>query len=300
MTFLKSNGSYWNDLLAQGKLFSYVKDGAPHNFCEMTLGFAYPIILIIMIGAGTLFMVRLGPVKRKLKTYFFSIGLGTFLGGLWCCWMQKADPLFPGWLFAPWSASGLDFGLMLEDWLFLPASTTLFYCVYRNVAIKGPDFSNPAALHRSIALFYCGVSVAAFIFTGIAGRAEILLFILPAMVLFNYSRNTINLKLFLVLQLFIVVFEVAWDFSAVSLIHSIPSMAWASQWTYIAFDANGHGYHSRIFQNYSTHRWAWLIMNPIEITPLFGICGGLLNYVMFASGDKYFYLKRKTSIEKNS
>ena len=118
---------------------------------------------------------------------------------------------------------------MLEDWLFLPASTTLFYCVYRNVTIKGPDFSNPAVIHRSIALFYCGISVAAFIFTGIAGRAEILLFILPAMVLFNYSRNTINLKLFLALQLFIVAFEVAWDFSAVSLIHSIPSMAWASQ-----------------------------------------------------------------------
>ena len=101
MTFLKSNGSYWNDLLAQGKLFSYVKDGAPHNFCEMTLGFAYPIILIIMIGAGTLFMFRLGPLKRKLKTYFFSICLGAFLGGLWCCWMQKAAPALPRLVVCP-------------------------------------------------------------------------------------------------------------------------------------------------------------------------------------------------------
>jgi hypothetical protein len=202
--------------------------------------------------------------------------------------MQKYDPRFPGWLFAPWSIIGPDFGLTLEDWIFLPASTTLFYAVYRKVSIKRP-FPQTSSFHVGVVCFYGFLSVLAFIITGFAGKMEILMFIVPSMVLYWYARKTIDVKKFIMLQLFIVLFEVGWDLFAVSLLHSIPGLSWASQWSYISFDVTGQCHHSSVFLDYATHRWAWLLENPVEITPLFGLCGGILNYVMFAAGDKYFY-----------
>jgi hypothetical protein len=285
---MQSNMDYWNRLLNDGKLFSLLKDGPPHGAFEYCIAFAYPIILACMIVMGIIFFRRAQPSEKKWKTYVFSITCGSFLGGIWCCIMQKYDPRFPGWLFAPWSIIGPDFGLTLEDWIFLPASTTLFYIVYRKLSIAG-HVQNASSFHVIVMGFYGLLSVIVFIVTGVAGKTEIIMFMAPALLLYLYARKNIDIKKFIILQLFILFFEVGWDLFAVSLLHSIPGFSWASGWSYILFDANGQCYHSSIFLNYTNHRWAWLLMNPIEITPLFGICGGILNYAMFAAGDKYFY-----------
>jgi hypothetical protein len=287
--YVKTNIEYWDELLAKGHLFSYVKDGYPDNIAESILGFAYPVELLLIITTCIILMLRLKPSLRRYKTWLFSITTGTILGGTWCCIMQKFDPDFPGWLFAPWSVTGLEFGLSIEDWIFMPASTTLFYVVFRMVSFDKESYYRNSGIHIIILSIYVLLSAVTLIFMNTAGRTEILMFILPAMIFYYYAKNIINIKKFLILQLFIVLFETIWDISAVSLVHSIPGLAWASQWTYLCFDAAGNAYHSSIFMQYSTHKWAWLLLNPVEITPIFGICGGILNYAMFSAGDKYFY-----------
>jgi len=284
-----SNEKYWDLLLEQEKLYSLLKDGTPQGFFERIIGFAYPLFLVILTAICVIAYLKISKSKWRWKTHLFSITLGTLSGAVWCIWMQKFDPQYPGWLFPPWAATGVDFGLTLEDWIFLPVSTTLFYIFYRMVNVKDMNFTKKNTVHGIIIGSYCILSSLALLFTETAGRTEILLFILPGIVLYLYSRDIINVKKFLFFQVFVVLFEIIWDCAAVSWLHYIPGLSWSSQWLYLSFDSNGNYYHSKIFLDYGTHRYAWVFMNPIEITPLFGMCGGLLNYAMFTAGDKFFY-----------
>jgi hypothetical protein len=287
--FFKSNAEYWDYLNREDILYSLLKDGIPHTFVEKVIAGLYPITLCIIICCCIIAFKKLKYGQRKWKTWLFSITLGTLTGGIWCFVMQKFDPLFPGWIFPPWSVTGAELGLVIEDLIFLPASTTLFYAVYRFVTIADFQPSNRNRLFFLIFFVYTVLSIFCCIGADIAGRTEVLAFILPALVLYIYARNTINMKHFLILQLCILGFEVLWDLYAVSLLHRLPGMAWSSQWTYIVFNDAGRYFHSKIFLDYGTHRWAWLLDNPVEITPLFGICGGILNCCMFAAGDRFFY-----------
>jgi len=156
--------------------------------------------------------------------------------------------------------------------------------------LKGqPWVSTP--MYITIMAAYVALTLFFLVFSALAGRTIALMFAVPGMILFFYARDNIDLRKFLLFQVIVVGFEVVWDIFAVSLIQFIPGMSWAAQWIYITFDANGAYTHSNIFLDYKTHRWAWLLRNPVEITPWFGIVGGLLNYTMFAAGDKLFYGK---------
>jgi hypothetical protein len=286
---IKSNIDYWNELNQGGKVFSCLQDGLPHGFWENALAFSYPIIICAMIAIGVISMLKFTSSERRWKTYVFSIACGTVLGGIWCFAMQKHDPLYPGWLFAPWSVTGVDFGLILEDWLFLPSATTLFYVVFRTLSRKTPPLAGNRSFYRGTLIAYIGLSVIIFFATATAGKTQILLHMIPGILLFSYAGKSAGAKHFAIFQIFTISFGAVWDLVAVSWIHSIPGLAWASQWSYITYDAAGGYYHSNIFLDYGTHGWAWLFKNPLEITPLMGICGGLLNYAMFIAGDKFFY-----------
>ncbi|HAJ80122.1 MAG TPA: hypothetical protein DCO75_10155 [Fibrobacteres bacterium] len=293
--YLKSNAEYWNELFRDGKVFSYIKDGMPESSWQHLVALAYPVTLIVMISISLVFMKIIRPSQWKWKTYFFSIFTGTATGGLWCLIMLKSDPAYPGWLFAPWSATGFECGLTLEDWLFLPASTTLFYSLYRWLHTRDYSKKIPLRFHEMVICFYGLISLVTLLIAKTAGRMEIVMFIIPGMVLYWYVKDSINFKKFIYLQLFVVFFEVFWDLFAVSFLHYIPGLSWASQWTYISFNAAGKCFHSNIFIDHSTNQWAWILMNPIEITPLFGICGGLFNAALFTAGDVFFYFKHEKS-----
>jgi hypothetical protein len=295
---MKTNSAYWNELNADGKLFSCLKDGLPHNFWEYLLAYAYPIIIVGMVCIGIYSMVKFKPSERKWKTYLFSISCGTILGAAWCILMQKHDPNYPGWLFAPWSVTGVEFGMTLEDWVFMVASTTLFYVIFRKLSTAIPLVPSKAGPHAIVIICYCILAIGIFAETQLAGKTQIVMHMLPGIAFYVYARKVINCKNFLVFQISVILFEVGWDLLAVSLIHFIPGLAWASEWSYISFDAQGRFFHSTIFLNYGTHRWAWLLLNPLEITPLMGICGGILNYAMFVAGDKYFYSKSQVFVRR--
>jgi len=286
---MQSNIDHWNELQAAGKLYVYLKDGPPVSWWQQGLGFSYPLFLCCILIACFVFMRLLPAGRRKWKSYFFSVGCGTILGAAGCFLTYRAKGQFPGWLFPPWAVTGIEFGLTLEDWLFLPACTTLFYIFYRFIKIKNDTTSRNHPFHYSALCVYCALSIAVVLVTKTAGRLEIALYVVPGMALYWFARENIEIKKFFFLQIAILVFQASWDLVSVSLLHMIPGLSWASQWIYISFDQVGNYFHSPVFLDYKTHRWAWVLFNPVEMTPLFGICGGLLNCAMFATGDKLFY-----------
>jgi hypothetical protein len=286
---MKTNQEYWDSLSNENMLYSLTRDGVPDSFIDTIIAWFYPLTLVVIIAASIILFMHLKKEQRRWKTYFFSITLGTFIGGAWCLVMQKLDSAFPGWIFPPWGITGVEFGLTLEDIIFLPASTTLFYTCFRHFKINDFDNEKRNIIHSIIFIFYLLLSVLSLLFTGIAGRTEIVCFILPGLAFYCYARNGVHLKRFVIIQICIILFEVIWDIAAVSVLHRLPGMAWASQWNYIVFNSDGTPLHSSIFLNYTVNRWAWILDNPMEITPLFGICGGILNCGMFAAADMFFY-----------
>jgi hypothetical protein len=288
MDLWKSNWTYWDTLYNNGALYSHLKDGIPATLTDQIVAFAYPVIALFLVILNIVLLLRIPKAKRRMKTFVVTVGTGSILGWIWGAWMLKVDPVFPGWLNPPWSVTGLEFIMTLEDWIFYPACTALFYMFYRMVTIKGKTWTAPK-LHWTIITVYIALTIWFILFSRLAGQTEAVMFAVPGIILYIFARNTIDVKRYLIFQAFVIVFEVIWDLFAVSLVHYFPHHAWASQWIYLTLDANGGFHQSNIFLDRSQHPWAWLFMNPIEITPWFAIVGGLLDYCMFAAADKIFY-----------
>ncbi|MBN1981531.1 MAG: hypothetical protein JW795_08375 [Chitinivibrionales bacterium] len=288
MDIFKTNKQYWEELLKAGKLFSHTKDGLPNTPAKKALGYAYTIIVIALTIFSIIWVILLPKSQLKIRTFAVAMVLSTALGYIWDTWMLKADPTYPGWLMAPWAIVQKEFILTLEDILFFPACALLFYCIFRRLSIKGTPWTSPYG-HYTVIGVYSILIIIALCITATAGRSEALLFGIPGVCMYIYARNTINIKRFLIFQIVILAIQSGWDLVAVSLIHRIPGFAWASQWIYISFDQMGNYYHSKVFLDYGTHQWAWILDNPVEITPWFGIVGGLFNYTFFAACDKLFY-----------
>lgn len=297
MNIFKTNKEYWNELLAKGKLFSHIKDGVPDTPLKKIVGFSYPIIMVSIALVSVVLLFFLPKDKLRIKTFAAAMVICSILGWVWGIWMLRIDPEFPGWLNAPWAIFGKEKFMVLEDWLFYPGCTALFYIIFRKV-VSSPKLPSSPNLFTFILLFYLFVTLFFLIFSATAGKSIAMMFAVPGIILFILSRKYIDLKTFVIFQTVIVLFEVIWDLLAVSLIHYLPGFAWASQWIYITFDSAGNYTHSSIFLDYGMHRWAWLFMNPIEITPWFGIAGGLFNYALFTFLDTIFYKKAALSQNK--
>lgn len=284
----KSNWTYWEELLKNGSLYSHLKDGVPITFGQHCVGYAYPFIMVLLLAIGIIGAIKTPREIWRWKTFTPVMIISMILGWSWNIWMLKTDPVFPGWLNTPWAVTGLEFIMTLEDWLFYPGCAVVFYLVFRSVKLKGTPWTSKRG-HYLIIFIYSAMLLYALIFSGIAGRSESLMFGIPGVLFYMYAMDRIDIKKFLVFQVFLVTFECLWDWFAVSWLHYIPGMSWASEWIYLTFDSAGNYYHSKIFIDYGTHHWAWIFMNPIEITPWFGITGGIFNYGIFSAADKLFY-----------
>ena len=284
---MKYNSEYWGELLKTGWLYTYLKDGEPNGLFEVLLGYAYPIMVAVISVVAIVLYLKLPKNEQKYKTMLFGVGLGSIAGWVWGFIMLQYDSHFPGWLFPPWAVTGIEFILPIEDLLFYPFCTLIFYIIYRKIKISDESWNSNLAqnilisFYRILILFY-------LIFTSLCGRAVALMFALPGLLLFIYAKDRVNIKKYLLFQLILIFINTIWDWWAVSWMHYLPNMSWASQWAYITFNERGEYLHSKIFLDFGKHAWAWIFNNPIEGTPWMGISGGLLNYSMFTAGDKFF------------
>jgi hypothetical protein len=265
------------------RLYSQVYCGPPTSFLERTIGYGYPIALII-IALVTVVGCILLRSRWNWRIFLPIQILCSITGWFWGIYIQIYDPDFPGWIFLPWSISNVQFILTLEDWLFYPLCTFLFYFLFRLIS-KSSKLSNDST-KLSLQIFHIATTCFFCYFSSICGKSLSYQCAIPAIVLFFYIWDRWDVRHYLKFMALILFIEIMWDFIAVSWLSYIPGMAWASHWVYIIFDAQNNYAHSRVFLDYGTHRWAWIFKNPIEITPWFALSVGMYFYSMTVACQK--------------
>lgn len=280
---IDSNKERYDKLKESGSIDSTLKDGKPSSFIQKIVALGYPIIILIL-SAITIPLLISKRSKMKFKVFLPHMIIGSICGWSWGIFLEKYDPLFPGWLFHPWSIVGPEWILTIEDWLFYPVCGAFFYLLFNLLKNRqtSPEWSKWVfqIFHISITLFF-------IYFTSVAGRSIALQFALISIPLFFYTWDQWDTLHYLKLFLFIVLFAAIWDWAAVSWIADIPGFSWASQWIYLTFDSNGIPHHSSVFLSYENHKWAWIFRNPIEITPWFGIAGAMFTYSLNLALNKF-------------
>lgn len=271
------------------KLYSQVYCGSPTTLFERIIGYGYPITLVVITLVSVIGCVRLKS-KWNWQVFLPVLALCSVTGWLWGSYIQKYDPDFPGWLFLPWSITNVQFILTLEDWLFYPLCTFLFYFIIRKISESQKVSTDSQKLliqsfHIAIVCFFC-------YFSSVCGRSLSYQCAIPAIILFFYIWDRWDIRHYLKFMATVVIFEIMWDYIAVSWLSYIPGMAWASNWVYIIFDPRNDYMHSKVFLDYGTHRWAWIFKNPIEITPWFAISVGMYFYSMTVACEKFITSRR--------
>ena len=267
------------------KLFSQVCCGPPRTSIQRFIGMGYPVTLLIIAQITS---VGAWKVKTRWnwKIFLPVFAICTITGWFWGIYIEKYDPGFPGWLFLPWSITNIEFILTLEDWLFYPLCTCLFYFIF--LALKKSEKKPSDAQKISLQIFHITAACFFCYFTGPCGKSLSYQCAIPGIILFFYIWDRWDVRHYLKFMTVILLIEILWDYFAVSWLSYLPGMAWASQWVYIAFDQHNNYIHSRVFLDYGTHKWAWIFKNPIEITPWFAISVGMYFYSMTVAYTKLF------------
>jgi hypothetical protein len=286
---LDSNKKRYDKLKENEELDSVLKNGEPKTVPQKLVALGYPIIVVILTFITT-YLLFSKRSKMNFKVFLPHMFIGSLCGWFWGIFIEKYDPLFPGWLFHPWSIVGPEWILTLEDWLFYPICGAFFYALFR--LLENRQYSSEWS-KWAFQLFHISVTLFFLYFTGITGKSIALQFALVSIPLFFYAWDKWDTRHYLKLFLFITIFAALWDWAAVSWITKIPGLSWASQWIYITFDNNGLPHHSSVFLSYSTNKWAWIFNNPIEITPWFGIAGAMFTYSLAMALDKFMASKIK-------
>lgn len=280
---LDSNKERYKKLKKEGDIDSSLKDGEPDKTSHKLLALGYPIIVAIITFVTT-YLLFSKRSKMKFKVFVPHMIIGSVCGWFWGIFMEKYDPLFPGWLFHPWSVVGPEWVLTLEDWLFYPVCGAFFYTLFRLISNREKSSEWSKWIFQ---IFHISITIFFLYFTGIAGRTIALQFAVISILLFFYTWDRWDTKHYLKMFLFITVFATIWDWAAVSWVAKIPGFAWASQWIYLTFDSSGLPHHSTVFLSYAQNGWAWIFNNPIEITPWFGIAGAMFTYSLVMALDKF-------------
>ncbi len=287
----KKNRDFFEENEQAGNLHSILKDGPGRtDGVNWFVNYGYQIVLLLASLFSLASMAALGR-RWRWKTYVPFIFILSLLGWSWNIYILKQDPHFPSWIIRPMAQLGPDFLQTIEDWIFYPVMATMFYTVYRLLQGRIREFrsSRGGWLWGAFAVF-----VALMVFystcTATCGRSLALWFGVPSLILWLFVRKRMNVRMFIFFMLFAVLFESVWDLVAASLIHRLPGMAWAVQWSYVTFDQAGHAHHSQVFLSYEKHPWAWIFENPIEMTPWIGILS-ILPFVTIVGLDSWLTAK---------
>ncbi len=284
---LKTNIEYWNELEKNGWLYFHLKDGKPESFIDHLIALSYPIIIVLILVLSFFYYSRLANEKKRFKSLIACMSTAAILGWTWGGLMIHADPVFPSWLFPPWSVSNIELFLALEDILFYPFATGAFYIVYRNINIE--DVVENRTLMINLVIFlYSLLSLFYLMFTGLCGQSVTIFFVIPGILLFIYSKDELNIKKFFYFQPVPILVGWVWDWTATSLVRETEGKAWASQYVYISFNEAGEHNHSSVFLDYAEYPWAWIFYSPIAITPWLGMAGVMFNFSLFVAVDKFF------------
>jgi hypothetical protein len=269
------------------KFHSQTRDGEPdkpwkkliaHNYLWTNLAvWAVAIWMIVKKLRGNFYPV----------TFFYYFLLSMPIAFMWGYYMHYLDPAYKAWNALPFQTVGKVGPWSIEDILFYTGCAFLYYCVFRLAQMRFGRWSDFRFGNHLKALFWCLVAsgVAFFGFFGEAcGRSLSVMYMAPGMIMMVYVWKEVNSKVFLAFFAVMLAFEIIWDYAMVSWIHYIPGWSWASGWFYISFGPDGTPYHSHVFMKYP---FGWLWENPVEITPWYGVAGGLYPYMLILTIDKF-------------
>jgi hypothetical protein len=250
----------------KNNLYSTLKDGEPSGIKQNILAKMYPIILSILAFLIIYFYKHI-KLNSRFIVYIF---VGSLFGWTWNWFTVIYDSNYPGWLYHPWSVIFSNRGMVFEDFLFYPLCGALFYLVRYHI----PDIGASKNSFKNIVLIvqFIIIVLLTYLFNS-GGRSISLWFAIPGTLMLWITKDSWNLPRYFIVGMFVVLFGSNWDMIVTTIIPSIPGLAWASEWVYISFDAQGVAHHSTLWLDYSTHRWSWVGNIPIEIMYWFNISG---------------------------
>lgn len=266
-----TNDSQWKRLFAEGKLYKSLSDGIPRGM-DRLIAWGYPLALVGIFIANTFLLIFKRP---KLLPLLVTTVLGSIVGIGWGIWMNYWDANQVAWIFHPWGYSGVFWILALEDWLFYPLCG-IFFCLIMEAV---PDRKRED--HKTL-LGIIVVAALLCLFFGLlspAGFMTTMCFGIPGTVMLWYL-GFFDSRHFAICFTLFVAFACGWDYLAVTWIREHYA-AWAEQWAYVLFSADGVHSQSKVFLDFKEHSWAWIGFSPIEITPWFSISGTLFIYPMY-------------------
>ena len=284
---MPENQDYQKKNEDSGNLYSVEKQGKPKG-AQLVLSFGY-LISLTLLTILTATLAFLPKAQKNFNWKVFSVFFtacvlsGYVFGGI----LEHADPNFPGWMFFSWATTFHAHSVLfvLEDWLFYPLCASLFYFMYCLFKAEKPTLISPlcgtilATIHGAAFLFFalCGA---------LAGKLLAFMYAGPAIVMMIYCAREWDLVVYLKIGIVMIGLGFVWDMVGVNLLHHY--WAWCQWWAYITFDATGNPHHSKVFLDYTTHRWAWLWGSPIEITPWMAVSSWPFVYFGIRTLEKVF------------
>jgi hypothetical protein len=262
----------------------YTKDNLPVTLIENIIAHNFLLIDIILIIACLILIAKLSKQQWNWKVFAIvcipSILSGFIIGAI----NYYIDNQIPGWIVLPWNTLGIIGYWYIEDWLFYCFTTIFFYGLYRyyHKSLRN-DFRYSEVIKNLYFYFLLTTSILMFCFTGICGKLETVFYAVPALFLMKLSWKHINIRKMLIFVVSLVLFEMLWDWFAVSWIYNYKS--WAPGWIYLIYDSNYIATCSKVFLDPQKSPWAWIFNNPIEITPWYGISGITFLYTAITTID---------------
>lgn len=266
------------------KLSYYFKDGFPTTFFDQVIAHNFIITDILVIIASVIMILYL---KKEWNWKIFCVVCIPCIisGFIWGKEMLYADPNFPAWMILPTGSVGEIWLWSVEDCIFNVATTFLFYGVFRLVHIKKVnDFKCKFYIKFTYMLFLFFSSLFMIKYGAYCGKSLTYLYAIPSIFLMIYVWDKINSKLMSLFLFVMILFEVLWDWFAVSWLYYFKS--WAPGWIYLSYNDNNILYCSNVFLDPVSYPWAWIFNNPIEITPWYGIVGATFVYMAILAADK--------------
>lgn len=236
----------------------------------------YAIILFLMNLLTVYGLIKLRN-KFQIKVFVVYMSIGSFFGWTWQIFVTYIDPNYCGWWYERHKIIGSIDLVSYEDVVFYPICGAFFFLI----RLILPDIQwklNYKAILGSI-IFIGILGLLSIIIFEVGGKSSTYWFLIPGLLLMIYTRNELNFFRFIMAGIFIISFATIWDL-------------YVKDWLYITADLH----HSKIWLDYTTHKWAWIKRSPVEITPWFSFCGWVFIYPLAQACEKTLLKKSNPSV----
>jgi hypothetical protein len=253
---------YWAHVVAA---FHWVM---AHNYTFMMLGVIF----------AALFARYKTPKESRGKNLHIFFPVITVIGYMFGMYATVYDPNMSAFIYVPGNFLGIEYYMVIEDWLFYPNFAFFFHEFYHFFLSRegNSDFSfKTSNIVKQFHFYGLILLTTFFLFFGAAGgRSLALVFAVPCLILFVPLWKIANARVLTIFLIFGVSTEVALDWVEATLLADI-NPTWTG-WSYLGFDSNGNHTQSKFYLDYAKYPWAWfwgLFRTPVENSPWFGITG---------------------------